>query len=157
LRAITKANEAARLMREEGLSLSAAARAVGTDKRTLRQNLQTYNALERIGTRRYRAGHLEGAPLLQQFLHEASPGQLHVTEIAVGGQQSIADLGEYWSAISRYASATNIREAEGTLDRFAGREVVDVFGKRWAYVTDRRLIQEWLRTGDDVTQPIQSP
>jgi hypothetical protein len=157
LRSITKANEAAALMREEGISLSAAARAKGMDTRTLRQYLDAYGALERAGRRGYRAGHLKDAPLLQQFLAEGPDGTPRARFIPISDPAEIRELGRYWSAIERYQAKRNINGAKATITSFSGREVVDSFGRRWAYVTDLRLIDEWLRVPDDVTQPIQSP
>jgi hypothetical protein len=147
-------------MRDENLSLSAAATAVHMDSRTLRQYLEAFDALELSGTKRYRAGHLKDPPLLQAFLTMGSDGRARSIEIAISDPGTLSELGAYWNMLGRYAGASTAqarREAEASLDRYTAKSVVDVFGKHWLYVTDRQAIDEWLRAGLDVSEPIQSP
>lgn len=159
LRSIAKTNQGAALMRDERLSLSAAARAVNQDVRTFRQNLDTYDALHRDERGRYHAGHMVGAPLPQQFLYEAPDGAVRQVQVFVSDMGAVRLVATYWSAMSLYENGRGTQMQEGLrrLQRFEGRSIVDVFGNRWTFVSDRRRIDHWLRQGDVVTEPIQSP
>ena len=128
--------EAIRYMRRYGLSLAQAAQRVNLSPETVKH--MAGKAME-ISNVRYIAKPHDRCERIMLFYDEHGP-----IPIKIRSSKTASLMGKYHAAVKKY---TETGDFSGVLN-FEGKSITDAFGIRYEFITQRKLLDEFIRSGE---------
>lgn len=128
--------EAVRYMRRDGLSLKETSKLLNLSPATIKK--MAGDALEFDGSR-YKAKATDRLERIMMFYDERGP-----TTIRIKSSKAASLIGQYHAAIKKYTETGD----DSNLLKFKGKAILDATGKKYEFNTNKKQLNEFIRSGD---------